>query len=200
MEPMQDNSGTYRRLWQSDSDAIRIHMLRLPAESRHSRFGMAVSDEFVERYSRHTSPLENVLYGYFDAEGTLRGMGELRPLNPSRLFGIGGEMEGAFSVEPAFQNRGIGSRLIELAIRAARVRCCTTLYLSFLASNRPMRRLALKNGAEISTEHSESAGRIEPDMPDALAVWNEAFDNAKSIAIAAVRLQRERIAGRFAAL
>ena len=56
-----------------------------------------------------------------------------------------------------------------------------------------MRQLALKSGAELITDRGESSGRLAPHLPDPLTVWNEAFDNAKSIAIASVRLQRNRI-------
>jgi GNAT superfamily N-acetyltransferase len=189
-------SGIYRRLWSSDGRSIREHLLRLPPESRHSRFGMGVSDDFVDRYAERSLAVENILFGFI-LDGELRGLGELRPLHPHRLFGIGGEMEAAFSVEPAWQNNGIGNELLQRVISAARVRCCTTLYLSFLTSNRPMRRLALKSGAEISGDGSETAGKIAPDLPDALTVWSEAFDNARSISIAALDFQRRRMAGDF---
>lgn len=188
-----DQSGTYRRLWHSDSLAFRDHLLRLPGESRHNRFGMAVADEFVERYSLRSASVENVLYGYFDAAGILRAVGELRPLNPQRLLGIGGDMEAAFSVEPGFRKQGVASELMERIIRAASVRCCTTLYLSFLTSNAPMRRLAMKFGARIETDHSESAATIQPDWPTANAILGKNFDDAKSFAIAALNVQRQRL-------
>ncbi len=184
-------SGVYRRLWSNDAEAIRDHFMRLPPESRHSRFGMGVSDDFVGRYAERAIAAENVLYGFF-LENELRGLGELRPVNPQRLFGIGGEMEAAFSVDPAYQNNGIGGELMRLVTRAARVRCCKTLYLSFLTSNRPMRRIALSSGAEITTDQSESAARIAPELPNAVTLWNQAFDNASSISIAALDFQSRR--------
>lgn len=186
-------TATYRRLWHSDSAAFRDHLLRLPVESRHNRFGMAVADDFVERYSLRSSAIENVLYGFFDDDGILRAVGELRPLSPPHLLGVGGEMEAAFSVEPGWRKRGVASELMARVIRAARVRCCTTLYLSFLTGNVPMRRLAMKFGARIETDHSESAATIHPEWPTPDAILGKNFDDAKSFAIAALNLQRQRL-------
>ncbi len=191
MPPVFDST-SFRRLWQSDSQDFRGHMLRLPAESRHNRFGMGVSDDFVERYTERNIGIENVIYGFF-ADGVLRAVGELRPMNPQRLLGIGGEMEAAFSVEPEWRKLGIGSQLMQLVIRAARTRCCTTLYLSFLSGNVPMRRLALKYGAEIETDCSESEAHIHPDLPTPMAIWDKTFDDARSFAIAALDFQRQRL-------
>ncbi len=192
MVPEINFANNFRRLWQSDTLAFRDHMLRLPPESRHNRFGMGVSDDFVERYTERNIGIENVIYGFF-GEGTLRAVGELRPMNPQRPLGIGGEMEGAFSVEPEWRKRGIGLELMQLIIRAARARCCTTLYLSFLTGNVPMRRLALKCGAEIETDRSESEAHIHPRLPTPMAIWEKSFDDARSFAIAALDLQRQRL-------
>ena len=52
--------GTIRRMWASENDKFRDHLLRLDRESRRIRFGMAVSDEFIKDYAstarRHEMP------------------------------------------------------------------------------------------------------------------------------------------------
>src|SRR5215813_10008522 len=47
-EPFAD--GTIRKLWIGEADLYRAHLLRLDADSRHSRFGGGVSDAFVAEY------------------------------------------------------------------------------------------------------------------------------------------------------
>ena len=48
-EPFAD--GAIRKLWIGESDLYRAHLLRLDPDSRHSRFGGGVSDDFVDRKS-----------------------------------------------------------------------------------------------------------------------------------------------------
>lgn len=189
----------YRRLWLADLDAITGHLLRLPPESRHNRFAMGVSDHFIAQYVQRSIGLESAVYG-FVAGGVLRGIGELRPVSPGRLMGLGGEMECAFSIEPEWRKQGVGTELMRLVIRAARARCCTTLYLTFLAGNVPMRRIAAKFGAEIETDRSEAAAQLKPELPTPATLWGQTMDNAMSLAIAALSLsnkpaQPERRAG-----
>ena len=42
--------GLLRKLWIGEANIYRNHLLRLDRDSRHSRFGGAVSDEFIENY------------------------------------------------------------------------------------------------------------------------------------------------------
>ncbi len=49
-EPLIDG-GTIRKLWIGEAELYREHLLRLDAESRRNRFGGAVSDEFIRKYS-----------------------------------------------------------------------------------------------------------------------------------------------------
>ena len=48
-EPLID-FGAIRKLWVGETDRYRDHLLRLDMESRRSRFGGGVSDEFIRRY------------------------------------------------------------------------------------------------------------------------------------------------------
>lgn len=187
-----ENSGAYRRLWASDEAALRDHLLRLPASARHNRFGMGVSDDFVKAYAARSFSIDNILIGYFSG-GQLRAIGELRPVNSSRLLGIGGDMEAAFSVEPEWQGQGIGSELMQQIIRAAQTRSCKTLYLSFLSANQPMRKLALKFDAHIEMDHGEVHGEIDPGKAPPMSYWQEGMRNASSFAIAALDFQSRRL-------
>jgi hypothetical protein len=73
-----------RKLWVGEAGAYRDHLLRLDAESRHSRFGGAVSDTFIRRYVDTLITLKAVIHGFF-VDGCMRGAAELRPLGSAGL-------------------------------------------------------------------------------------------------------------------
>ena len=92
-EPLADG-GVIRKLWIGEAARYRDHLLRLDQDSRHSRFGGGVSDDFIRNYVTTTFGLGAVVHGFF-VDGTLRGAAELRPLG--RAFAR--EAEAAFSIE-----------------------------------------------------------------------------------------------------
>ena len=71
--------GVIRKLWIDRAGPYRDHLLRLDADSRRSRFGGAVSDEFIINYIELSLGLDAVIHGFF-VDGVLRGVAELRPL------------------------------------------------------------------------------------------------------------------------
>ena len=84
-EPLPDG-GLIRKLWISETDAYRDHLLRLDRESRTRRFSGAVSDEFIARHAATANALGVVVHGFF-VEGALRGAAELRPLGKATASG-----------------------------------------------------------------------------------------------------------------
>ena len=74
-----------RRLVPADLPGFRDHLLRLDADSRHDRFGMAVSDEFVRNYAERCFGIDDVIYG-FVAEGEVRRSEERRVGKECRLL------------------------------------------------------------------------------------------------------------------
>ena len=78
---MQDDlprGGLIRKLWAADAEPYRDHLLRLDAESRHSRFGGGVSEQFLRDYADLAFGIDAICYGFF-IDGT-RGVAELRPV------------------------------------------------------------------------------------------------------------------------
>jgi hypothetical protein len=98
MQDLLAASGVIRKLWLGEADRYRDHLLRLDAESRHSRFGGGVSDEFIRNYVGTTFGLSAVVHGFF-VDGVLRGAAELRPLGPA----FAREAEAALSIESDWQ-------------------------------------------------------------------------------------------------
>jgi len=183
------SGGVVRRLVPADLPGFRDHLLRLDADSRHDRFGMAVSDEFVRNYAERCFGIDDVIYG-FVAEGEVRGAGELRGIGYNLPLGFGGSAEAAFSVERDWRRKVIGEELMGRIVRAARNRRAETLYMSCLTSNLAMLRLAKKFAAELRYEPDESRAEISPKAPTPATLLSEAADDFSGFATAMVDLHR----------
>ena len=184
------NGGLVRRLWVSDRTPFLDHLLRLDRESRHNRFGGAVSDEFLGQYASRCFGADDVIYGFF-VDGILRGAGELRPI------GIGDDpkagpraAEAAFSVENDYRRAGVGTELMARITRAARNRRADTLFMTCLSHNQAMQGLARKFEADLRFEFDSVTGRLIGRTPTPLSLWGEAMDDAAGFATAIIDLQR----------
>ncbi|GAC1336356.1 MAG: GNAT family N-acetyltransferase [Beijerinckiaceae bacterium] len=178
------HGGYIRKLWPSDEEAFRDHLLRLDMESRHDRFAMGVSDDFLRDYAERCFRLKGSIFGYF-ADGELRGAGEFRMVGDDH-----GAAEAAFSVEHDWRRRGVGKALMERIVRAARNARVETLYMSCLATNRAMQNLARHFEADLRFETDEVTGKMVGRAPTAASLWKEIVDDAASYATAMVDLQR----------
>lgn len=159
-------AGYYRKLTYNDIAQFRDHLLRLDPIARRARFAMPASDAFLRCYADTSFTLGTVIHGYF-SEGVLRAVAELR------AFEDGASAEAAFSVEPCCQQTGIGTRLMELTLIAARNRGCQHIYMNCLATNRAMQQLARKFTADLTFEMGDIIGRIEPRNFSAFSLVRE---------------------------
>jgi len=189
MDETHISDGLVRRLWPADAAGFRDHLLRLDPESRHSRFGGAVSDEFLIGYAERCFGIDDVIYGYV-VDGEVRGAGELRGIGHKLPLGFGGSAEAAFSVEGSWRRRGIGAELMRRIVRAARNRRADTLYMSCLTSNQAMMRLARKFSADLRREPDEAFASLEPREPTPVSILAEASDDMAGFATAILDLQR----------
>jgi len=189
MEPTFVHAGYIRRLWSADLPLFRDHLLRLDSESRHARFGMAVSDDFLRDYAEHCFVLNGVTFGYF-VDGVIRGAGELRPLYEPYDHKADRTAEAAFSVEREWRRRGVGTELLGRIIRAARNRQADELFMSCLASNRAMQNLARHFKADITFEQDQTTGKLIGRPPTPMTIMQEVFEDSASYATAFLDLQK----------
>jgi GNAT superfamily N-acetyltransferase len=173
-----------RKLWIGEAARYRDHLLRLDAESRHSRFGGGVSDDFIRDYVDTTFGLSAAVHGFF-VDGVLRGAAELRPLGPA----IGQEAEVAMSIESPWQSHGIGSALLERTLLVARNRNIRTLHMACLANNRRMRDLARKFSAELSFDFGSVVGEVTAARPTPFSVLRELMADNHGFATAMLDVQ-----------
>jgi len=188
MSERQFWGGNIRKLWPSESDKLRDHLLRLDKTSRHMRFAHGVSDAFIEDYAERMNDMGSVVYAYIDGD-EVRAAAELKKLGDT----WGREAEAAFSVERALQDKGIGTELMGRVIRAARNRGVQHLCMSCLAENGKMRSIARKHEADLRFEYGEIIGEIVPDSPNYFSLLAEAVDDRIGYMMAVLDLQRRAV-------
>jgi len=193
MEPTYVHAGYIRRLWSADLPLFRDHLLRLDGESRHARFGMAVSDQFLKDYAYHCFAINGITFGYF-VDGVIRGAGEFRPLFEIYELSAQRTAEAAFSVEKDWRRKGVGTELLGRIIHTARNRQANELFMSCLASNRAMQNLALHFKAEITFEADQTTGKLIGRPPTPFSLMQEAFEDSASYATAFLDLQKRLFA------
>lgn len=176
--------GTIRKLWPTETEKFRDHLLRLDKDSRRMRFAHSVSDAFIADYAERMSELGAVVYGYIEAE-EVRAVAELRKLGDA----WGQEAEAAFSVEPSHQDLGIGSELMGRLIRSARNRGVRRLYMSCLPENGRIQAIARKHDAELTFEPGEVVGEIVPQDPNYFSVLAEAVEDRVGFILAVLDIQ-----------
>jgi RimJ/RimL family protein N-acetyltransferase len=168
MNQDQFRRGSIRRLWRSDLDAYRDHLLRLDLQTRRDRFSGAVSDAFLERYAERAFSEDRIMLAYVVGE-EVRGVAELCPFAPP----YADEGEAAFSVETPYRLRGIGTSLFRRLILIARNRGIRTLHVRCLPHNRAMQKLARRHGARLLFESDETLGQVDAGPPTAMSVLQE---------------------------
>lgn len=184
MSDHQHWGGNIRKLWPSEADLFRDHLLRLDPQSRRTRFAHAVSDSFIEDYASHMADTGSVLHAYIE-DGHVRAAAELKKIGDT----WGHDGEAAFSVEAEFQDRGIGTELMGRVIRSARNRGVEHLYISCLATNSKMQAIARKHEAALRFESDEVIGEILPDGPDYFSLMTEAVEDRTGYMMAVLDLR-----------
>jgi GNAT superfamily N-acetyltransferase len=184
MSDLQASEGITRRLWPTEADKFRDHLLRLDPESRRMRFAHSVADAFIEEYARRMTAYGSLVYGHL-VDGKLRGAAELRRLGDA----WGEEAEAAFSVEKPCQGHGVGTDLMGRVVRAARNRSIRRLYMSCLAENAKMQSIARKHAAVLRFEAGDVVGEILPDRPSYHSLAAEIAADRMGFIIAVLDLQ-----------
>lgn len=177
--------GTVRKLWPTETDKFRDHLLRLDKESRRMRFAHGVSDSFIADYAGRMNEMGSIVFGYF-VDGEVHAAAELRKLGEH----WGREAEAAFSVERDYQEKGLGSDLMGRVIRAARNRGVQHLYMSCLAENAKMQAIARKYEADLKFEYGEVMGDIVPQEPNYFSILAEAVEDRVGYMMAVLDLQQ----------
>jgi GNAT superfamily N-acetyltransferase len=181
MDEAKSSPVELRRLWPSDKEAFRHHLLSLDPRSRHLRFGGGMSDDFLVRYAENCFGKGDLVYGAF-IDGKLVGAAELRSnqaiWSEQAPFGRHIHAEAAFSVDEGYRRRGIGEKLFKRILRAATNHGVETIEIVCLPENVGMQNLAKKFEAHFTFEENWLKGRLTSRRPTALSLIREASSDA----------------------
>src|SRR5580693_8028645 len=170
-----------RRLWPSDMEAFRDHLLRLDPRSRHERFGGGMSDDFLVHYAENCFGRGDLLYGAF-VEGDMCGAadwGSNKAIwSEQAPFDRHIHAEAAFSVENEHRRRGIGEKLFKRIQRAATNHGVETIEIVCLPENIGMQKLAKKFEAHFTFEENWLTGRLTARPPTTLSLFREVSSDA----------------------
>jgi GNAT superfamily N-acetyltransferase len=170
-----------RRLWPSDKELFRNHLLRLDPRSRHERFGGGMFDDFLAHYAENCFGKGDLVYGAF-VDGKMVSAGELRSnkaiWSEQAPFGRGIHAEAAFSVEAGYRRRGIGEKLFKRIRRAATNHGVESIEIVCLPDNVGMQNLAKKFKMQFTFEENALTGRLTARRPTALSLIREASGDA----------------------
>jgi GNAT superfamily N-acetyltransferase len=184
MNELLADGGVIRKLWIGEAPDYRDHLLRLDAESRRNRFGLALADELIEAYMASPTWRGAVLHGFL-VDGVLRGVAELKPFGAA--FPI--EAEAAFSIEKPWQSHGVGSALLARTLLAARNRGIRQVHMACLADNSRMQQLARKFAAQLSFDFGNVVGEVAAPHPTLLSLFREVVADGHGFASAMLDAQ-----------
>jgi GNAT superfamily N-acetyltransferase len=162
------------RLSTASQNSICDHFQRLNLPSRRARFCGAISDGEVLKYAQNIFSHNAIVCGGF-VDGQLRGVVELRGLFQSWPS----TAEAAFSVEPDWQNTGIGDALFERMFAMARNRGVRTIQMICLKENSRMRHLAVKHDARLYYTQDATEAVLHPCWPTPASMLEEIVGETK---------------------
>ncbi|MBT3139998.1 GNAT family N-acetyltransferase [Phaeobacter gallaeciensis] len=157
-----------RRLYSSDQVDIYGHFLRLDIQSRRARFCGIVSNDAVLKYAQSILQYDSIACGAF-AGRHLRGLVELRGL----FHSWPSTSEAAFSVEPEWQNIGVGDALFDRMLVMAQNRGVRIIQMMCLKDNSRMRHLAAKHHAQLLLDQEAVGAVLHPNWPTAQSIVQE---------------------------
>ncbi|WP_179405460.1 GNAT family N-acetyltransferase [Burkholderia guangdongensis] len=142
-----------RELASKDREHLLTHFLALNDDDRLLRFGQIVPDHVIENYVRSIDFGRDTVFGVFDQELALVGVGHLAYL-PAE--GDTRTAEFGVSVLERARGQGVGTKLFERAAIRSRNTRVTTLYIHCLSRNATMMHIAKKAGMRIEYAYGEA--------------------------------------------
>lgn len=137
----------------------RDHLLRLSTEDRRLRFAHRVSDAAIDSFVGSLRPTQNHIFVVENDEGRV-----IAAVQAALREHAGVEL--AFSVDVEHRGRGLAGALVARAVLWARNRRLEFVYLSCLAENHPVRRLARRLGMRIELDSGNAEARMTlPPLP-----------------------------------
>ena len=186
---------TFRNLLITEMGRYKDHLLRLDRSDRHMRFGGTVSDAVIEQHCLRMDWRNTVVVAYVDG-GEIRAAVELRTSDRTFDRPFPERAEAAFSVERAYQGRGLGTALMRRVLTVASNRGVRIVDVLCLLENRRMQALARKFARAVVVEGGEVGITIGVDRPSQVSLMLEAFEEGAGLMLAMLdrfRVNVERV-------
>lgn len=175
-----------RELTAGDRDQLLTHFLALGADDRLLRFGQAAPDHVIENYVRSLDFTRDKVFGVFDHELDLVGVGHLAYLPAD---GNGRTAELGVSVLECSRGMGVGSKLFERAAIHSRNTRVTTLYMYCLSRNTTMMHIAKKAGMKIAYTYGSADAYLTLPPADQASIINEMLQEQAAVFDYAIKRQ-----------
>lgn len=165
---------TIKRLSEIYKPKLLEHLSRLDLQSVYDRFCIAANKEFLERYTNQINFRTSGIYGVFDQELKMIGLGECVIYKENIK-----EAEVAFSIEREHQGKGLGNKLMKKLIQFAKANNIDKLNMYCLKTNTKSLHLAKKYGLNLTYEKDEVAAII--NMPTSPSIVHQSYEVADEI-------------------
>ncbi|MCX5545172.1 GNAT family N-acetyltransferase [Paraburkholderia sp. CNPSo 3076] len=167
-----------RVLTSADRERLLAHFLSLDNDDRLLRFGQAAPDHVIEKYVRSMDFTRDTVFGVFDHQLQLVGVGHLAYLPAD---GNGRTAEFGVSVLESARGQGIGSKLFERAAIRSRNTHVTTLYMHCLSRNSTMMHIAKKSGMKIEYAYGEADAYLSLEPADQSSIIAEMLQEQAAV-------------------
>ncbi|KWU21066.1 MULTISPECIES: GNAT family N-acetyltransferase [Burkholderia] len=178
-----------RELASKDREQMLTHFLSLDEEDRLLRFGQMVPNHVIENYVRTLDFGRDTVFGVFDHDLELIGVGHLAYL-PAE--GDTRTAEFGVSVLESARGRGVGSKLFERAAIRSRNTHVTMLYMHCLSRNATMMHIAKKSGMRIEYAYGEADAYLSLPPADHSTIIAEMLQEQAAVFDYAMKRQARR--------
>jgi RimJ/RimL family protein N-acetyltransferase len=178
-----------RELSSADRDRLLTHFLALEEDDRLLRFGQIVPDHVIENYVRNIDFAHDTVFGVFNSELQLVGVGHLAYLPAD---GDKRTAEFGVSVLESARGRGIGSKLFARAAIRSRNTSVSTLYMHCLSRNSRMMHIAKKSGMKIEYSYGEADAYLSLAPADQSSFFTEMMQEQAAVFDYAIKRQARR--------
>lgn len=178
-----------RELASKDREQLLTHFLALGSEDRLLRFGQTVPDHVIENYVRTIDFSRDTVFGVFDHELELIGVGHLAYL-PAE--GDKRTAEFGVSVLESALGHGVGTKLFERAAIRSRNTRVSMLYMHCLSRNATMMHIAKKSGMRIEYAYGEADAYLSLPPADHSTIIAEMMQEQAALFDYALKRQARR--------
>ncbi len=167
-----------RELGEKDRERLLTHFVELDDDDRLLRFGQVTPDHVIENYVRTLDFNRDTVFGVFDRQLKLVGVGHLAYL-PAE--GDARTAEFGVSVSESVRGQGIGTKLFERAAIRSRNTHVTTLYIHCLSRNTTMMHIAKKAGMKIEYAYGEADAYLTLAPADQNSIISEMLQEQAAV-------------------